>query len=326
MKFAGDLYDVLNIKLNIFYNLCTKAGAQESQYAIAFDTMLKGKAQSFYYQHLAQKDLPFDVMVTRMRTYFHTPENHQLFLNEWRTTMLKDIIATNPEKNLAECLEIVIERLQRTYQGLVQNFGSSEGSLAGQLVSACQGVPACVHALIRPATTFEGVASDLRSAVGLWMRCNSNDRSHQFTSQYDELEHHDSDTFYTDRRYNQNRTQRNNYRQNDHRRENQNDYRRENQNDHRRKNQNEYRRWNQNRRQNKKCFVCGKQNCWSTRHSIEERERSRRRFRTYVQDHDIDPDYDTFLAGFEGIDHSGHIEDSDDDKDDIEAYYSAQNS
>ena len=205
MKFAGDLYDVLNIKLNIFYNLCTKAGAQESQYAIAFDTMLKGKAQSFYYQHLAQKDLPFDVMVTRMRTYFHTPENHQLFLNEWRTTMLKDIIATNPEKNLAECLEIVIERLQRTYQGLVQNFGASEGSLAGQLVSACQGVPACVQVLIRPATTFEGVAADLRSAVGLWMRCNSNDRSHQFTSQNHEPEHHDNDSFYTDRRYNQNR-------------------------------------------------------------------------------------------------------------------------
>jgi len=69
-----------------------------------------------------------------------------------------------------------------------------------------------------------------------------------------ELEHHDSDTFYTDRRYNQNRTQRNDYRQNDYRRENQNDYR----------------RWNQNQcpiqNQNRKCFVCGKQYCWSTRY------------------------------------------------------------
>jgi len=115
MKFTGDLHDVLNIKLNIFYDLYTKAGVNESNYATAFGTMLKGKVQSFYYQHLTQKNLPFDAIVDRMRIYFHTPENHQLFLNEWRTTMLKDVIATNPDKNLAECLEIIIERLQRTY-------------------------------------------------------------------------------------------------------------------------------------------------------------------------------------------------------------------
>jgi len=79
-----------------------------------------------------------------------------------------------------------------------------------------------------------------------------------------ELEHHNNDTFYTDRRYNQNRNQRN-------------DYRRENQNDYRRENQNDYRHWNQNRRpiqnQNRKCFVYRKQYCWSTRYPPEERKR-----------------------------------------------------
>jgi hypothetical protein len=50
-------------------------------------------------------------MIERMRSYFYTPENQQLFLNEWRLIMLKDVVAVNPDKDLAQCLEIVIERL-----------------------------------------------------------------------------------------------------------------------------------------------------------------------------------------------------------------------
>jgi hypothetical protein len=52
--------------------------------------------------------------------------------------MLRDIITTNPDKTLPQCLKITIERLQRTYLGLTQNFGTTnEMNLAGQLVSAC---------------------------------------------------------------------------------------------------------------------------------------------------------------------------------------------
>jgi hypothetical protein len=39
-------------------------------------------------------------MVAKTREYFHTPENYQLYLNEWRSTMLKDVISANLEKNL----------------------------------------------------------------------------------------------------------------------------------------------------------------------------------------------------------------------------------
>ena len=226
-------------------------------------------------------------MIDRIRAYFHTPENHQLFLNEWRTTMLTTIITSNPEKDLAQCLEIVIEKLQRTYQGLVQNFGASEGSLAGQLVSACQGVPACANVLIRPATTFEGVASELRSAIGVWMRCNgSNLRGyHSHLSQQG-----DDSAFYTDRRYNRSDIRQDNRPNSDQRPER---FNRPN---------NERQLVRYNRRQDKKCFVCGKQGCWSTRHSPEERARSRQRFRTYAQDHDVDPNYSAFLTQFEGVD------------------------
>jgi hypothetical protein len=295
---------VLNLKLNIFYDLCAKAGVTEEQHKMAFAMMLRGKAQTFYYQHLASTstNLTFTAMLDRMRAYFHTPENHQLFLNEWRTTMLKDVIASNPDKDLAQCLEIVIEKLQRTYQGLVQNFGASEGSLAGQLVSACQGVPACATILIRPATTFEGVASELRSAVGIWMRCNPGHQSHQFQ------QGSNSDAFYTDRRYNRNA------RQPDRRPPYNRDSRRDN--DERRPGRYQH---------SKKCFICGKQGCWSTRHPQDEQARSRQRFRTYAQDNDLDLEYSTFLTQFEGID-INTTEDSDegDENTDLDVFCAGQ--
>ena len=274
---------------------------------MAFGTMLRGRAQTFYYQHLAQQNLPFHAMVERVRGYFHTPENHQLFLNEWRSTMLRDIIVSNPDKDLAQCLEIVIEKLQRTYQGLVQNFGASEGSLAGQLISACQGVPACTNVLIRPATTFEGVASDLRNAVGTWMRCQP---TNQFNNHGWLSQRQDNDVFYTDRRYNRNDDRRPRNSRPNHFTDNQ-------------RQSSGYKEGRFNR--NKKCFVCGKQDCWSTRHPPEERTRSKQRFWTYAQDHDIDPDYDVFLAQFEGIDPGNNASNGDREHEDIETFYSGQN-
>jgi hypothetical protein len=38
-------------------------------------------------------------MVAKTRKYFHTFENYQLYLNEWRSIMLKDVISANSKKD-----------------------------------------------------------------------------------------------------------------------------------------------------------------------------------------------------------------------------------
>jgi hypothetical protein len=137
LKFGGEFYDVLNAKLKVFYELCYKAGVIPENYNMAYGTMCKGKAQDFYYQNLSSQNLTFEKMVQKTRKYFHTTENHQQYFKEWRTTMLRDVIAANPDKNLPQCLELLINKLQNVHQGLVYNYNSTEGNLAGQLVSAC---------------------------------------------------------------------------------------------------------------------------------------------------------------------------------------------
>ncbi|KAF1828035.1 hypothetical protein BDW02DRAFT_584775, partial [Decorospora gaudefroyi] len=64
--------------------------------------------------------------------------------------------------------------------------------------------------------------------------------------------------------------------------------------------------------------------CWSTRHSIEERRALQRRFRTYAQTRDVNPDYAVFLAEFEGIDLKDDTSSEDDTTDDLDTFYTGQ--
>jgi hypothetical protein len=52
----------------------------------------------------------------------------------------------------------------------------------------------------------------------------------------------------------------------------------------------------------KKCFVCQKEGCWSTKHTPEERKRSQIQYISQCHIQGTDPgSYATFLAGFEGV-------------------------
>ncbi|KAK1912813.1 hypothetical protein P3342_004749 [Pyrenophora teres f. teres] len=74
--------------------------------------MLKGKASAYYYNYIALLNLDYESIIKRLGEYFYTSENYQMFLSEWRTIMLKDVIANNPDKTLTQCLDIVIDKLQ----------------------------------------------------------------------------------------------------------------------------------------------------------------------------------------------------------------------
>ena len=75
----------------------------------------------------------------------------------------------------------------------------------------------------------------------------------------------------------------------------------------------------------KKCFVCRKEDCWSTRHTKEERAKAYDRFKSsqYVQDSSLAA-FQQFLAGFEGSEPWGSSSECSSDDEDIHQYYQAQ--
>jgi hypothetical protein len=73
---------MLNIKLRVFYNYYAKVGLLDIQYYNAFSVILKGRAATFYYNNLFGKDYNFKNIILKIKIYFETEENRQLYLSE----------------------------------------------------------------------------------------------------------------------------------------------------------------------------------------------------------------------------------------------------
>jgi hypothetical protein len=81
-KYGGELYDILATKLLDFYDICSKLGLDRHQYHYAYSFMLKGRAHRFYLTNLFNKNLDFDIIVTKTKEYFETRKNYQEYLSE----------------------------------------------------------------------------------------------------------------------------------------------------------------------------------------------------------------------------------------------------
>jgi len=82
MKYTGEIYDILDVKLQIFYDCCRKIGIPKDQLHEAFSVMLRGRAHSFYYDKVTNRKYNFETMISLMRTHFKTEKNCQLYLAE----------------------------------------------------------------------------------------------------------------------------------------------------------------------------------------------------------------------------------------------------
>jgi hypothetical protein len=309
-KYGGGLYDDLDTKLVRFYDVCEKVGLQEHQFHIAFSLMLKGKAEKFYFTRIKGKARDFPTMVGMMRAHFDTEENRQRSISEWREATFPRIIAQNPEKSRSECLEILFETLEKIQPGLPPEH-RSETTLREQTINACRGVEECKFSIYRPASTLEGVQAELRSAVA---NATLSPQSGQFQAheEYDVHDQHWTDRTYGGRGrgysrggYSQRRGSYgygNNrelppFRGSGPRRS----YRGS-------------RQGHQGSRQGR-CYVCGRQGCWSKYHTGEERKRSLDNFRKqhyFTTGRTATPqDFQTFISDFEGAEEIEGPDDSD---------------
>jgi hypothetical protein len=75
--------------------------------------MLKDRASHFYYDSIIGKTTDFNTMVVIIRTHFETEENRQVYLTEWRESILIKITAFNLAKSKIKCLQLLITKLQK---------------------------------------------------------------------------------------------------------------------------------------------------------------------------------------------------------------------
>ena len=121
-KYGGGEYDILDVKLQVFFDYCGKIGLEERQFHLVFSTMLKDKASDFYYDKITGRSYDFRTMVDLMRSYFETEENRQKYLSEWRETTLIRTISKNLDKSKLECLELMLDKLRTAQRGLTTQY------------------------------------------------------------------------------------------------------------------------------------------------------------------------------------------------------------
>ena len=62
-KYKGELYDILNAKLQVFYNYYITVKVLEEQYYIVFLIILKDQVSNFYYNKITGKSYDFITII-----------------------------------------------------------------------------------------------------------------------------------------------------------------------------------------------------------------------------------------------------------------------
>jgi hypothetical protein len=176
----------------------------------------------------------FDEISFSKRKYFEDVEYRRDILSKWNNLILKSIMTLNENKSVEECLQLLIKQLRHLQHDLNSKL-RSEKFIHNKFINACQNVFACQYVCFKLSDSLVDLINDLRSSIIIYQKANSIIETFE--------------TFFADRRYHKNFSFRIH---------------------------NSSFRINRNRRyfylSKKKCFVCHKEECWSTKHSKDERE------------------------------------------------------
>ncbi|TVY52701.1 hypothetical protein LCER1_G008680 [Lachnellula cervina] len=139
LRYGGGRYDMINIKLTIFYENCKTANFPTHLYHRAFPYMLKDDAAAFFYQFLAGKHLNLPSLIKRIKSKFETKERQKRYVREWQTTTLETIglETKNEAKDQLECLQILFTKLAMIQNGLPPNQQGME-NLRDKVIEACR--------------------------------------------------------------------------------------------------------------------------------------------------------------------------------------------
>lgn len=223
-----------------------------------------------YFLHHVSLSLTFAGMYTKLKSHFDTEINHHKY-TDWCTTTYQTI--RREKANHDKDPEEILQILLRRLPLCQRALGAGyagETQLVTTTLRACRGVPELDQALFTPARTFEALSSQLRSSIENWKQGTVQLQAPQ--------------QFFADRKY----------------------YRRQDR-DQRSQQQVPPRSqptWK------KKCYVCGKQGCFSTKHSDDERRKVKELYlrKRQFNGKGSGRPYQSFLAEFEG--------DPDDEEDD----------
>ena len=177
----------------------------------------------------------------------------------------------NEDKSMIDCLNILVNELRHLQHGLSSEL-QNETFMQNHLIIECEEVPACQLACYKHSPTLADQITDLHTAI------NAYEKSHKSGT--------GTENFFTDRRY--------------HRGSNNDRKFQPRQSSSRVLIPYQSRSRPPTNSRKKKCFVCGKEGCWSTNHTDKEKDEAMVRFKNKLG-RDVDKRPFHYITEIEGI-------------------------
>jgi len=131
----NEVSDSFNFKLTIFYNICKRAGLPFKGYITTFPIMLKGLAQDHYYNNSLSTRL-FTEACNYMHHFFEGLEYYWRNLIKWNATDFQRIIDKNPDKQIYQSFQLLLNKLLKYCYRLHLEF-HTDLFFINKLVTAC---------------------------------------------------------------------------------------------------------------------------------------------------------------------------------------------
>lgn len=278
MNYTGEVYNLLDEKVRYFLNTCANIGIRESQFHAAFNYILDGAALDFYSYQMSPR-MTFAEMYWALHHHFETEVNREHYHSDWTTVTFLSMKALNPTGTNLEVLDQLLSKLKKCQRALGASF-MAEDQLVSATIRACRGVQEFEFALYAPAQTFEQLRSQLRSSV-----ITSESRGHRGAAQFQ------GSAYLADRNF------------------------------HRPSSRPRTgpapspRRPAGDTQWKAKCFICSKPSCWSSNHTPEERERSKREWKRAKEFRREQGTFASFLAEYEGESEDDYDDEEDPERD-----------
>ncbi len=252
----------------MFNDICDRVDVLFETKLKAFFIMLKKLALNYYYANVINNktSFTFDDVCISMMNYFEDAEYKRNILNKWNNLTLKSVMkrTENEEKSMNECLQLLIKELRHLQHDL-ESILRIDDFIHNKLVNACQKISACRYTCFKSSETLTESINDLKSSIIIYQKAHFIEFS--FSIEF---------IFFIDRRYHRNFQLRT------------------------REQNREYQNRRNQSRTRKVCFVCHKEECWSTKHTRDEREDAKRKFKNRFVDQ-INKRIDQYIAEYEEL-------------------------
>ncbi|KAI0991583.1 hypothetical protein K3495_g16604, partial [Podosphaera aphanis] len=242
----------------MFLDFCKRVQLTENALPLAFPTMLKLTALEYYYSSCQGFNFTIQQLIKRFQDQFEGEEYRRNALLNWNNVNFRDWLRDNTDKPKSAVFSNMVQYLRQIQRGLDQEY-QSNSALRNKIITACSNVAACSLAVLQPATELTSLINNIHGAI----------ENSEIIAKADKMESvSKSSAYYTDRKYYTRRSPKT--RPTSRVRSSQ---------------------------KKKRCFVCQKEGCWSTKHSTKDRQEAKERFAKRITG---TKRFDSYLLDYEG--------------------------